>query len=490
MPKINHVAVSPALIPLLFTNSNEFWRWPEDPTKAEPEYPFSLEGNPDLGTDDYKQIMIDPSQVIVETQPKVRVEDSGLSDAAIKQFADALAENGQITPILLRVFKTHDSYVDPADPSQGTNPGEFQYHLVAGLRRVLAAREIMRRQQEQLNAEIAAGKPVEERTVVEFNLLAVVRVVSSEEVAKQLAISENVNREQMSALETYFAYKPYLDGARRENGQVNVTKAAEAAGIGKTTMAVYDRIDSLYGKEGEEEFTAMFNSGQFNFDVAAELSKLTREERNAKLIAAKGLISQKVMAKATKAAKAAQEAVLANPTVAALSPEQAQAIADQAAKAAADQVHAGAVVVPGKTTDATITKAILDAAPATPGAALPAPTAKKMSVGDLIKLLEQELNPAIVSAQVVAWKGMLVNRLQGNFGPDMDNAIIRGLLALFHPAHIVETVVTPAAPKGPVAPKGPAKAAPIAPPPAPAAVPVGPAVAPAPPVPPRRPAKV
>ena len=479
MPKINHVPLSPTLLPLLFDNSAEFWRWAEDPTLngTGQEFPFAVNGDPSQGTDDYRQIIVDPDDVIVETQPRVRVEDSGLSDKAIEEFARALEENGQISPILLRICKTPDTYVNPANPDEGTNPGEFQYHLVAGLRRVLAARAIKRRQEAERAAGIAAGKPESELPVVEFNLLAVIRVVANEAVAKQLAVSENVDREEMSALEKYAMYKPHLDAHRRPNGNVNVQAAADSAGIGRTQMAAYDRIDSLYGKPGEEEFTAMFNSGQFNFDVADALSKLSPEERKAKLVAAKQVIGEKVMAKAAKAAKAAQESVMANPVVAELPPDQAKQIAEAAAKQAAAQAAADAsAIIPGKTTPATITTQVLkEAETKVAGSTV---TAKKMSTADFVKLLETEVNPALVSPQVIAWRNLLISRLRGEVGEEMDNGIVRGLFKLFRPEHIIETVVTPAPAKG--------KAAVIAPPPAPATAPAGPA--PAPPVPPRRPA--
>jgi len=149
-------------------------------------------------------------------------------DEALEELADSIKANGVVQPIVVRPAKEDGRFI-----------------LILGERRLHASRK--------------AGKT---------HIPALVRRVSEQQAA-EMTIVENLQREDLSALEQAEAFRVL-------SGQFNLTQQqiAERVGLSRTSVANYMRLLKL-----PREVMQMLAEKQINFAQAKELLKLGDNDR-------------------------------------------------------------------------------------------------------------------------------------------------------------------------------------------------------------------
>jgi ParB/RepB/Spo0J family partition protein len=206
---------------------------------------------------DYAVVTLDPNDVVVETQVDRRTQGSGMTEESITELATSLTDNGQIQPGVVRVFMTPE--------------GEIQYHLLAGMRRTLAAR--------------LAG----------IAMRYMVRVCADEATAAVITDRENMDRENLTVLEIAAQIESALAQTKG-----NAAQASKLSNIARPTVMGYKKV--LDACAADAHFKALWKQGKLSLNAAQELATETDVNVRTKALAKAFQIEAEKAAKIEQAA--------------------------------------------------------------------------------------------------------------------------------------------------------------------------------------------
>ncbi len=174
-----------------------------------------------------------------QIKPNPRQPRTEINDANLQELAESIREHGVLQPVLVI-----------------TEPGKDEYYLVAGERRLRAAK--------------LAGLEM---------IPAIIRPVSEQE-RLELALIENLQREDLSPLETAEAYQQLVEefGLRHEDIAIRVGKSREAVSNTLRLLNLSDEAKKALKNEEISEGHARALLGLHNETAQNTVLKVIREQ--------------------------------------------------------------------------------------------------------------------------------------------------------------------------------------------------------------------
>ncbi len=174
-----------------------------------------------------------------QIKPNPRQPRTEINDANLQELAESIREHGVLQPVLVT-----------------TEPGKDEYYLVAGERRLRAAK--------------LAGLEM---------IPAIIRPVSEQE-RLELALIENLQREDLSPLETAEAYQQLVEefGLRHEDIAIRVGKSREAVSNTLRLLNLSDEAKKALKNEEISEGHARALLGLHNETAQNTVLKVIREQ--------------------------------------------------------------------------------------------------------------------------------------------------------------------------------------------------------------------